>query len=252
MLSCPEFTATESQKDVSQLSIESHSIALSTATPPATQPLSEQRPFELTCTTTKLEPQLGSANNSPPFYENRILIVQSDEYSIPTRPWFPVAKFPPLEKWRTDNVPSPSFYSDASIPEPVLLVCYPEGKRTPAVPIITPQPDLDNERNYLPQDQQTASGVSLQGMDPPVASPTFDRSERKARTNFTERQRSVLNSYLDTHPYASATDIENLRELTGLSARQIRTYFTNRRMRHSKDVSVAKGRPPAGRPPKEK
>ena len=54
------------------------------------------------------------------------------------------------------------------------------------------------------------------------------------RQNFTDQQRKILNAYLQIHshnPYACPTDIDHLKSKTGLSAKQIRTYFTNKRMR---------------------
>jgi hypothetical protein len=74
---------------------------------------------------------------------------------------------------------------------------------------------------------------------PPLPEKTEDAGG-KTRTNFTEQQRTILNGYLQVrqnNPYANASDISKLREVTGLTARQIRTYLTNRRMRYSKEIN---------------
>lgn len=63
----------------------------------------------------------------------------------------------------------------------------------------------------------------------------------KPRQNFTEDQRSILNSYLQAHsnnPYAGSKDVARLVEITGLQPRQIRTYFTNKRMRDAKCMNL--------------
>ena len=63
----------------------------------------------------------------------------------------------------------------------------------------------------------------------------------KPRQNFTEEQRSILNSYLQAHsnnPYAGSKDVARLVEITGLQPRQIRTYFTNKRMRDAKCMNL--------------
>ncbi|OHT11191.1 hypothetical protein TRFO_01118 [Tritrichomonas foetus] len=64
----------------------------------------------------------------------------------------------------------------------------------------------------------------------------------KQRQNFTEKQRTILNRYLQTHsnnPYAGSNEVSKLAELTGLQPRQIRTYFTNKRMRDAKCMNLA-------------
>lgn len=63
----------------------------------------------------------------------------------------------------------------------------------------------------------------------------------KPRQNFTEEQRTILNSYLQAHsnnPYAGSKDVARLVEITGLQPRQIRTYFTNKRMRDAKCMNL--------------
>ena len=65
------------------------------------------------------------------------------------------------------------------------------------------------------------------------------------RQNFTDQQRKVLNSYLQNHssnPYAPSVDIDHLAEKTGLSAKQVRTYFTNKRMRDAKMLNLVTSR----------
>lgn len=70
-------------------------------------------------------------------------------------------------------------------------------------------------------------------------------SKPKSRQNFTERQRTILNGYLQRHsanPYASSNDVDQLVKLTGLQPKQIRTYFTNKRMRDAKCMNLLTSR----------
>jgi hypothetical protein len=73
-----------------------------------------------------------------------------------------------------------------------------------------------------------------------LSAPPLEDAGNKTRTNFTEQQRNILNGYLQVrknNPYANVSDIFKLREATGLTARQIRTYLTNRRVRCSKEIN---------------
>jgi hypothetical protein len=83
-------------------------------------------------------------------------------------------------------------------------------------------------------DAKTISSTATLSQGKSSWSDKDDHPRPKLRANFTEVQRHILNSYLkahQAHPYANATDMMQLRELTGLSVRQIRTYLTNGRMR---------------------
>lgn len=74
---------------------------------------------------------------------------------------------------------------------------------------------------------------------------TLLSSKPKSRQNFTERQRTILNGYLQRHsanPYASSNDVDQLVKLTGLQPKQIRTYFTNKRMRDAKCMNLLTSR----------
>jgi hypothetical protein len=105
----------------------------------------------------------------------------------------------------------------------------PEPVRAPPIVPVSPQSQFSLGRN--PQSPLVKSSL-------PPSRPPEKQSEtkkRRGRVNFSEIQRSILNTYLQTHqntPYPNTLEIAQLREVTGLSARQIRTYFTNRRMRH--------------------
>lgn len=84
------------------------------------------------------------------------------------------------------------------------------------------------------QQQVIAKQATSQVPPQSIAEPIRITGERKPRTNFTEQQKSILNSYLQAHrncPYANNCDVEKLSRETGLTAKQIRTYFTNQRMR---------------------
>jgi hypothetical protein len=128
----------------------------------------------------------------------------------------------------------PMFYRDPP-PEqlPFIRVCPqmlppPKIAGPDAAPILVPLP---SKNIPLPKPK------ILQA--PPLADKIEDTG-CKTRTNFTEQQRSILNGYLQVrqnNPYANASDISKLREVTGLTARQIRTYLTNRRMRYSKEMN---------------
>ena len=237
-----------------QISAESQPLGLSTFTPPTTDSDPSRSPFELRCTDTA---HRATSNTSSTFSENRILIVDSSEYSIPTRPWLQSVTFAAAPPWKFDHS-RPMLYSDARPAEPVLITCG-EIRQPPAFPIISPAPSGESAPNIAPEPPSLTFQITRQVIDTVKNTQQkanegqlYSKGDRKARTNFTEQQRSVLNSFLQVNPYASSLDIEKLCELTGLSTRQIRTYFTNRRMRHSKDVSATRGRPPAGRQPKAK
>ncbi|OHT06276.1 hypothetical protein TRFO_25683 [Tritrichomonas foetus] len=64
---------------------------------------------------------------------------------------------------------------------------------------------------------------------------------QKKRQSFTGKQKAILDEYLRSHmnnPYASIRDIARLSELTGLEQKQVRTYFTNKRMRDSRFANI--------------
>ncbi len=220
-----------------------------------------------------LEPNVPlkkAADCDADFSKNRILIVDSDEYSIATRPWLPKVPEAPLEKemnkWTVFNT---TIFSDNEQREPMLISYESEGREKEAR--VAPDVLITPAANKVPlvslglganaraqgnaltlsiakqmiQATAKAEQQKMRGMGP----------DKRVRINFTERQRSILNGYLQTHqsnPYASSNEIDHLCDMTGLSPRQIRTYFTNRRMRNSKGLSLPRFKTPTGRPPKDK
>jgi hypothetical protein len=61
-----------------------------------------------------------------------------------------------------------------------------------------------------------------------------ERAHAKTRKNYTPKQANILTEWAranSDHPYPSTIVIERLAEETNLTSRQIRTFFTNFRMR---------------------
>ncbi|XP_051796414.1 homeobox protein DBX1-like [Acanthochromis polyacanthus] len=67
----------------------------------------------------------------------------------------------------------------------------------------------------------------------------------KVRTAFSERQMSTLVQHFTVHKYLTPSEMKSLAELTGLTYKQVKTWFQNRRMklrRHQKDTIWASER----------
>ncbi|KAK8891626.1 hypothetical protein M9Y10_028844 [Tritrichomonas musculus] len=124
---------------------------------------------------------------------------------------------------------------------------YPEVL-TPHLDQQNPNPiddDIQKTINHKKQQFQQILIIQNNLKAPPAGTEQHtnkDNKPIKPRQNFTEDQRNILNSYLKTHcnnPYADSNDIARLVELTRLQPRQIRTYFTNKRMRDAKCMNLA-------------
>ncbi|KAF0028245.1 hypothetical protein F2P81_019332 [Scophthalmus maximus] len=78
----------------------------------------------------------------------------------------------------------------------------------------------------------------------PITAPneqsTASNPKRKARTAFSEVQMNALVQRFSVQRYLTPAEMKNLAELTGLTYKQVKTWFQNRRMklrRHQKDSS---------------
>ncbi|XP_062848046.1 homeobox protein NANOG [Trichomycterus rosablanca] len=98
---------------------------------------------------------------------------------------------------------------------------------------------------------QNPSGIKVEGECGPQSSPTAVPSspgrvmapqprKAKARTSFSEGQMSALNDRFNVQRYLTPAEMKTLAGLTGLTYKQVKTWFQNRRMklkRHQKDNS---------------
>ncbi|XP_066578169.1 homeobox protein NANOG [Amia ocellicauda] len=87
-------------------------------------------------------------------------------------------------------------------------------------------------------EEEETDGVT----DGPTPSPPADRPPRKAksRTAFSEGQMCALTQRFSMQRYLTPVEMKNLAGLTGLTYKQVKTWFQNRRMklkRHQKDSS---------------
>ncbi|XP_051909980.1 homeobox protein NANOG [Hippocampus zosterae] len=106
----------------------------------------------------------------------------------------------------------------------------------------------------LPSCQQNANAFSAQAPFPAPSKPSShaETPKGKVRVSFSESQMHTLVQRFSVQRYLTPAEMKNLAELTGLTYKQVKTWFQNRRMklrRHQKDnnwvserYTVTKGR----------
>lgn len=78
-----------------------------------------------------------------------------------------------------------------------------------------------------------------------IAPKTQSTNKGKVRAAFSEAQMSILTQRFNVQRYLTPAEMKNMAELTGLTYKQVKTWFQNRRMklrRHQKDNSWASER----------
>ncbi|KAM7370067.1 hypothetical protein PAMP_011352 [Pampus punctatissimus] len=123
-----------------------------------------------------------------------------------------------------------------------------EGSLPQADPATWVKKDLDDEANSRSPDGSEDVSSSLKesltfvtrNESTNTTTTTASNPKGKARTAFSESQMNALVQRFSVQRYLTPAEMKNLADLTGLTYKQVKTWFQNRRMklrRHQKDTS---------------
>ncbi|XP_051538685.1 homeobox protein Hox-D12a-like [Myxocyprinus asiaticus] len=97
---------------------------------------------------------------------------------------------------------------------------------------------VSNTRSMVGEDSVSLN-LSLDGL-PPVSMPSTPAQPRKTRAAFSEEQMNALVNRFNVQRYLTPAEMKTLAGSTGLTYKQVKTWFQNRRMklkRHQRDSS---------------